>query len=312
MTNYSDENIQFGRVGVLFGGISAEREISLSSGRAVLEALLDSGIDAVGIDVSSDSLSQLLHHKIDRAFVMLHGRGGEDGSIQGLLESMGIPYTGSGILASALTMDKWRTKQVWHAAGLPTPQYICLTQSSDCKQVIQRLKFPVIVKPVREGSSIGMTKVANEFELLAAWEEANRYDAEVLVEEWIEGAEFTIPILHDQALPPIKLATTHSFYDYDAKYLATDTQYIVPCGLSNDKEAELASLAKASCQSLGVQGWSRVDVMQDALGAFWLLEVNTIPGMTNHSLFPMSAKAAGMNFNQLVVKILASSLEKKG
>ncbi|MVW74789.1 D-alanine--D-alanine ligase [Pseudomonas xionganensis] len=302
----------FGRVAVLFGGTSAEREVSLKSGNAVLAALQAAGVDAFGIDVGPDFLQRLLAEKIDRAFIVLHGRGGEDGSMQGLLECAGIPYTGSGILASALAMDKLRTKQVWQSLGLPTPRHAALASVADCETAASELGFPLIVKPAHEGSSIGMAKVASLDELIKAWQDASRYDAQVLVEQVIVGPEFTIAMLRGQVLPPIGLGTPHSFYDYDAKYLANDTQYRIPCGLSPEKEAELKELTARACEAVGTQGWARADVMQDADGQFWLLEVNTVPGMTDHSLVPMAAQAAGLDFQQLVLAILADSLEARG
>lgn len=302
----------FGRVAVLFGGKSAEREVSLKSGNAVLQALQDAGVDAFGIDAGDDLLQRLVSEKIDRAFIVLHGRGGEDGSMQGLLECAGIPYTGSGILASALAMDKLRTKQVWQSLGLPTPRHAALASIADCAAAAAELGFPLIVKPAHEGSSIGMAKVATLDELIAAWQDASRYDAQVLVEQVIAGPEYTIAMLRGQVLPPIGLGTPHSFYDYDAKYLANDTQYRIPCGLDAAKEAELKDLTARACEAVGTQGWARADVMQDADGKFWLLEVNTVPGMTDHSLVPMAARAAGLDFQQLVLAILADSLEARG
>ncbi|WP_395502560.1 D-alanine--D-alanine ligase [Ectopseudomonas mendocina] len=302
----------FGRVAVLFGGKSAEREVSLKSGNAVLSALQAAGVDAFGIDVGDDFLARLNSEKIDRAFIVLHGRGGEDGSMQGLLECAGIPYTGSGILASALAMDKLRTKQVWHSLGLPTPRHAVLTSQANCKAAATELGFPLIVKPAHEGSSIGMAKVESVEALVAAWQDAARYDSQVLVEQWIAGPEYTIAVLRGEVLPPIGLGTPHTFYDYDAKYLADDTQYRIPCGLSAEKEAELKSLTARACEAVGTQGWARADVMQDASGQFWLLEVNTVPGMTDHSLVPMAARAAGLDFQQLVLAILADSVEARG
>ncbi len=302
----------FGRVAVLFGGKSAEREVSLKSGAAVLKALQDGGVDAFGIDVGDDFLQRLTSEKIDRAFIVLHGRGGEDGSMQGLLECAGIPYTGSGILASALAMDKLRTKRVWLSLGLPTPNHAVLASAADCRAAAAELGFPLIVKPAHEGSSIGMAKVADVEALIAAWQDASQYDSQVLVEQWIAGPEFTIAMLRGEVLPPIGLGTPHTFYDYDAKYLANDTQYRMPCGLSADKEAELKALTARACEAVGTQGWARADVMQDAAGKFWLLEVNTVPGMTDHSLVPMAARAAGLDFQQLVLAILADSVEARG
>lgn len=302
----------FGRVAVLYGGKSAEREVSLKSGAAVIDALTTAGVDVVAIDVGDDLLDRLQNEKIDRAFIILHGRGGEDGSMQGLLECLGIPYTGSGILASALAMDKLRTKQVWQSLGIPTPRHAVLASESDCLQASTELGFPLIVKPAHEGSSIGMAKVNSAQELVAAWQDAARYDSQVLVEQWIHGPEFTVAVLRGQVLPPIALGTPHVFYDYDAKYIANDTQYRIPCGLDSAKEQELIDLTARACDAIGIEGWGRLDVMQDEQGRFWLLEVNTAPGMTDHSLVPMAARAAGLDFQQLVLAILAESVATRG
>lgn len=302
----------FGRVAVLYGGKSAEREVSLKSGAAVIEALTSAGVDVVAIDVGDDLLDRLQSERIDRAFIILHGRGGEDGSMQGLLECLGIPYTGSGILASALAMDKLRTKQVWQSLGIPTPRHAVLGSENDCIEASTELGFPLIVKPAHEGSSIGMAKVNSAQELIAAWQDAAKYDSQVLVEQWIHGPEYTIAVLRGQVLPPIALGTPHTFYDYDAKYLANDTQYRIPCGLDPAKEQELIELTARACDAIGIDGWGRLDVMQDEQGRFWLLEVNTAPGMTDHSLVPMAARAAGLDFQQLVLAILAASVETRG
>lgn len=301
----------FGRVAVLYGGKSAERPVSLKSGQAVLDALLSAGVDAIGIDVGDDFLQRLGAERIDRAFIVLHGRGGEDGSMQGLLECAGIPYTGSGILASALAMDKLRTKQVWQSLDLPTPRHAVLASEEDCRDAARELGFPLIVKPAHEGSSIGMAKVADVNALISAWQAAGTYDSQVLVEQWIDGPEFTIAVLRDQVLPVIGLGTPHAFYDYDAKYLASDTQYRIPCGLDEAREAELKALAARACEAVGTRGWARVDVMQDRAGQFWLLEVNTVPGMTDHSLVPMAARAVGLDFQQLALAILADSVDAR-
>ena len=301
-----------GRVAVLFGGKSAEREVSLKSGQAVLHALQSAGVDAFGIDVGDDFLQRLVSEKIDRAFIVLHGRGGEDGTMQGLLECLEIPYTGSGVLASALAMDKLRTKQVWQSLGLPTPLHAVLGSEADCISAATELGLPLIVKPAHEGSSIGMAKVTSVDELIAAWKSASTYDSQVLVEQWIQGPEFTIATLRGQVLPPIGLGTPHTFYDYDAKYIADDTQYRIPCGLEESKEQELKQLTARACEAVGIAGWARTDVMQDVNGKFWLLEVNTVPGMTDHSLVPMAARAAGLDFQQLVLAILADSVQARG
>lgn len=297
----------FGKVAVLYGGHSAEREVSLRSGQAVLEALQAAGVNAYGIDASADLAERLIADRPDRVFIAVHGRGGEDGSLQGLLESLQLPYTGSGVMASALGMDKLRTKLVWQSLGLSTPRYELLRDKSDCAQLIERLGTPLIVKPVHEGSSIGMSKAGNLAELEAAWDAAQQYDDQSLVEQWISGAEFTVAILDGRALPAIRLRTTHTFYDYNAKYLANDTQYICPCELPAEKEQELAELCLRAFNAVGCRGWGRVDVMQDENGSFYLLEVNTVPGMTDHSLVPMAARAAGMTFTDLVLAILASA-----
>lgn len=297
----------FGRVAVLYGGRSAEREVSLKSGAAVLEALQGAGVDAYGIDAGADLAERLVADRPDRVFIALHGRGGEDGSLQGLLESLRLPYTGSGVLASALGMDKLRTKLVWQSLSLSTPRYEVLRDKSDCRAIFAQLGAPLIVKPVHEGSSIGMSKANSLVELEQAWDDAQQYDDQSLVEQWITGAEFTVGILDGRALPAIRLSTPHTFYDYNAKYLANDTQYQCPCGLPADKERELAELCLAAFHAVGCKGWGRVDVMQDQAGKFYLLEVNTVPGMTDHSLVPMAAAAAGLSFTDLVLAILASA-----
>ncbi|WP_150303202.1 D-alanine--D-alanine ligase [Pseudomonas saliphila] len=301
------EPTQFGKVAVLYGGTSAERKVSLKSGAAVLDALRGAGIDAYGIDAGDDLAQRLITDRPDRVFIALHGRGGEDGSLQGLLESLKLPYTGSGVMASALGMDKLRTKLVWRSLELPTPNHALLRDRSDCPSIIESLGTPLIVKPVHEGSSIGMAKVSNLAELEQACDDARAYDDQTLVEQWISGAEFTVAILDGRALPAIRLSTPHTFYDYDAKYLANDTLYQCPCGLPAEKEAELAELCLQAFHAVGCRGWGRVDVMQDETGRFYLLEVNTVPGMTDHSLVPMAAAAAGMTFTDLVLAILAGA-----
>ena len=297
----------FGRVAVLYGGTSAEREVSLKSGAAVLAALQGAGVDAFGIDAGDDLVERLIAERPDRVFIALHGRGGEDGSLQGVLESLKIPYTGSGVMASALGMDKLRTKQVWQSLGLPTPAYAVLRDESECAAVVEQLGTPLIIKPIHEGSSIGMAKVHSLEELQAAWKEARKYDDIALVEQWITGAEFTVGILDRQVLPAIRLSTPNTFYDYQAKYLASDTQYQCPCGLSEEREAELAEICLRAFDAVGCRGWGRVDVMQDGNGTFYLLEVNTAPGMTDHSLVPMAAAANGLSFTDLVLAILAGA-----
>lgn len=296
---------QFGKVAVLMGGLSAEREISLLSGNAVLDALKNKGVDAHGIDVDENIVKQLVDENYQRAFIVLHGRGGEDGTIQGLLELMSVPYTGSGVMASSLAMDKLKTKQIWLAMGLPTPDFRILDSEQSCQQAIETLGLPLIIKPVLEGSSIGMSKVEREEELVPAWNKAQRCGGTVIAERWIVGEEYTAAMLDDQVLPMIKLKTTHKFYDYDAKYEAEDTQYICPCGLPETQEAAFAELTAKAFDAVGASSWGRVDFMLDQDGQPWLIEVNTVPGMTSHSLVPMAAKQAGLSFEDLAVRILS-------
>tara|TARA_R110000772_G_scaffold164201_2_gene275604 strand:+ start:2309 stop:3217 length:909 start_codon:yes stop_codon:yes gene_type:complete len=299
---------KYGRVGVLYGGASAEREISLISGSSVIAALQRSGVDLVAIDVGADLLQQLPQLSLTRVLIMLHGPGGEDGSLQGALQFLGLPYTGSGVFASALAMDKLHSKQFWQGVGLPTAKFAVLNDSTDWQETLDALGGVVMVKPSHEGSSLGMTRADSAAELKKAWVEAAALDSSVIAEQWISGAEYTVALLNGEVLPPIRLETDHSFYDYNAKYLADDTRYLCPCGLDRDREAELKALALAAFNSLGCSGWGRVDVMCDQTGAFQLLEVNTVPGMTDHSLVPMAAKAAGYSFDELVLKILDTSL----
>ncbi len=296
---------QFGKVAVLMGGLSAEREISLLSGNAVLTALQNKGVDAHGVDVGENIIGELTDADYQRAFIVLHGRGGEDGTVQGLLELMSLPYTGSGVMASSLAMDKLKTKQIWLAMGLPTPDFCIIDSEHSCKQALERLSLPLIIKPVLEGSSIGMSKVENEDELLPAWKKAQKCGGTVIAERWVEGEEYTAAMLDDRVLPMIKLKTTHKFYDYDAKYEANDTQYICPCGLPEEQEKKFAELTTRAFNAVGASAWGRVDFMVDADGQPWLIEVNTVPGMTDHSLVPMAAKQADISFEDLVVKILS-------
>lgn len=296
-----------GKIAVLMGGTSAERPVSLKSGQAVYSALQQSGANVVAIDIQAHAIEQLTGADFDIAFIALHGRGGEDGTIQGVLEWLDKPYTGSGVMASALAMDKWRTKLIWQAAGLPTPKAFLLTADSNWSELIEVLNEDAIVKPAREGSSIGMRKVRNADELRDSFNFAREYDGLVLAESWVQGAEFTVAIVDGKALPAIQLKTSHAFYDYDAKYQAEDTQYLLPCGLSAEKEQELQQLALNAFEVIGGQGWGRIDVMQDQSGQFWLLEANTSPGMTDHSLVPMAAAAVGMSFLQLVVNLLTEA-----
>lgn len=293
-----------GKVAVMFGGDSAEREVSLKSGAAVLAALLRAGVDAHGFDPAQRPLSALKDEGFERVFIALHGRGGEDGCLQGALELMKIPYTGSGVLASALAMDKWRTKLVWQAAGIPVPDYALLDPNSDYVAVEARLGLPLFVKPANEGSSIGVTKVKTPGSLRAAFDTAVKYDRLVIAERFLAGGEFTVGILGDQALPMIRIVPAAEFYDYEAKYLRDDTDYRIPCGLPEAQELALRQLALAAFAALGGRGWGRVDIMLDGDGQAYCLEANMAPGMTDHSLVPMAARAAGIGFEQLVVAIL--------
>jgi D-alanine-D-alanine ligase len=302
----SAEKKALGKVAVLMGGTSAERPVSLDSGSAVLAALLKSGVDAIGIDIGEDAAQQLSQTEFDRAFIALHGRGGEDGTMQGLLELLNKPYTGSGVMASA--MDKWRTKLVWDACQVATPKAFVLENSSDWDAIMQALGGLAMVKPAREGSSIGMRKVHSSEGLAESYAFASQHDDLVIAEQYIEGKEFTVAILGEEALPAIQLVTTHDFYDFDAKYKANDTQYLLPSGLPDYAEAELQKMSLKAFKLIGCDGWGRVDAMQDSAGNFWLLEVNTSPGMTDHSLVPMAANAGDLSFPALVVKILQQTL----
>jgi len=294
----------YGKVAVLFGGRSAEREVSLKSGGMVLRALQGRGVDAHAFDPRERDLAALIAGRFDRVFIALHGRYGEDGTIQGALELLGIPYTGSGVLASALAMDKWRTKLVWQSAGIPTPRYELLGAHSDLAAVVARLGLPLMVKPANEGSSIGMSKVRAAGAMEEAYALAANYDSVVLAEQFIEGIELTAGVLGGEALPLIKLETPRDFYDYAAKYLADDTRYIIPCGLAPEAEAAVQRQVLAAFAALGCRGWGRVDLMLDAAGRPWFIEVNTSPGMTDHSLVPMAARHIGLSFEDLVLRIL--------
>jgi D-alanine-D-alanine ligase len=294
----------FGRVAVLFGGRSAEREVSLKSGSAVLAALQRSGVDAHAFDPAQRELQALRDEKFDRVFIALHGRFGEDGTVQGALELMGIPYTGSGVMASAIAMDKWRTKMIWQAAGLPVPEYEALTAPSDWNALADHLDLPLFMKPANEGSSVGVSKVKSVDELPGAYAEAAKHDKVVIAESFLNGGEYTVAILNGRALPVIKIEPANEFYDYEAKYLRDDTRYLCPCGLGAEEETEMQRLAQQAFELIGGQGWGRVDFLRDEHGKPYLLEVNTSPGMTDHSLVPMAARQAGINFEQLVLQIL--------
>lgn len=298
---------KFGKVAVLMGGRSAEREISLKSGTMVLAALKKGGVDAHAFDPRDSGLDELKAKGFDRAFIALHGRFGEDGTVQGALEYLGIPYTGSGVMASALAMDKWRTKLLWQAAGMPTPPYELLSARTDYAALVRKLGLPLMVKPAREGSSIGMSKVDSIEKLAPAYELAAKHDEVVIAERFIDGMELTAAILDDEPLPLIRLETPRVFYDYEAKYFANDTRYICPCGLPAEEESRIQRVALDAFRLAGCSGWGRVDLMLDRAGHPYLLEVNTIPGMTDHSLVPMAARARGISFEQLVIRILGTA-----
>jgi len=295
------------RVAVLLGGKSAEREVSLKSGALVLAALRARGLDAHAFDPADQGIEALIAGRYERAFIALHGRFGEDGTLQGALEWLGLRYTGSGVLGSALAMDKLRAKRLWMAEGLPTPPFEILDAKSDFRATAKRLGLPLMVKPVNEGSSIGMSKVRAAGGLEEAYALAVNYDRAVIAEKFVEGTELTAGILGEEALPLIKLETPRDFYDYQAKYLAEDTRYLIPCGLPAAREREMQQLCLRAFRALGCSGWGRVDLMLDRAGDPWLLEVNTVPGMTDHSLVPMAARAAGLSYEDLCMRILESS-----
>ncbi|OKP03057.1 D-alanine--D-alanine ligase [Xenorhabdus eapokensis] len=299
------------KVAVLLGGTSAEREVSLQSGHAVVAGLKEAGINAYSVDTKDFDVTKLKEEGFNKVFIALHGRGGEDGTLQGLLEFLQIPYTGSGVMASALSMDKLRTKQLWQGAKLPISPYVVINslkfeQVNDfqLKEYVQELGLPLMIKPNLEGSSVGMTKVNEYAELRDALELAFKYDTDVLVEKWLFGPEYTVGFLGDEALPSIRIQASNTFYDYDAKYISNQTQYFCPSGLSAEREQELLDIALKAYKALGCHGWGRVDIMDDGNGNFYLLEANTSPGMTSHSLVPTAARQAGLSFSQLVARIL--------
>lgn len=299
-----------GKVAVLMGGTAAEREVSLKSGKAVLKALLAQGVDAEGVDVVTvEQLLEIAKH-YDRVFNVVHGRWGEDGGIQAVLDALDVPYTGSEQAASALTMDKLRTKWLWQGAGLPTPEFVRVSKTQPFDAVGFSLPFPVIVKPCHEGSSIGMRKVDSLEELIEAVGYAQEFDHEVLIERWVTGREFTCSILDGEALPLIELKTSHSFYDYEAKYSSNDTQYLCPTNLPEQQEKEIQTLCLKAFDVAGARDWGRVDLMMDSNNQVWLIELNTVPGMTDHSLVPMAAKVKGISFEELVVRLLALTLNR--
>ncbi|GAA0676904.1 D-alanine--D-alanine ligase [Rheinheimera tangshanensis] len=301
---------KFGKVAVMFGGTSAEREVSLRSGAAVLAALQKQGVDAHAFDPKDQPLSALTSAGFDRVFIVLHGRGGEDGTMQGALQLMGLPYTGSRVLGSALAMDKIRCKWLFQAQGLPTAKFLVAEAGKQLnyQDILQQLAGKVMVKPANEGSSIGMSAASTAEELEQALAVATKYDSDVLVEQWIQGREFTVSILNGKALPVVEMRTPRSFYDYEAKYQSNSTEYLCPAPLTADQTAFLQQTAAAAFTAVGASGWGRVDAMLDEQGNFYLLEVNTVPGMTEKSLVPMAAKAAGLSFEQLVLQILEQTL----
>ena len=300
-------NRDFGKVALLFGGRSAEREISISSGKAVLSALQKRGVDVHPFDPAEQPMEALLQQKFDRAYIALHGRYGEDGTVQGALELMNMPYTGSGVMASALAMDKWRTKLVWQAAGISTPKYMILNADSDFSEVAKTLGLPLIIKPSHEGSTIGLSKVTSKKDLPEAYQLASKYDSLVLAEAFVEGVELTAAILGDTPLPLVRIEVAGDLYDYQAKYLSNETQYFCPSGLSDEVTKKIQAQALHAHRVLGCKDWGRVDLILDKSGTAYFLEANTSPGMTSHSLVPMAANTAGMSFEDLVMNILALS-----
>jgi len=298
---------KYGKVAVLMGGLSGERFISLKSGSAVLNALQANNVDAHAIDVGTDIIKQLIAGDFSRAFIILHGCGGEDGTMQGALQTINMPYTGSGVMASSICMNKIVTKQLWAATDIPTPDFVVLDATMNYKQVAQQLGDVFIVKPSREGSSLGIHLVHNKEEFIAAVQAAQQHQGQLIAEQWIVGKEYTVAVVNDQALPVIRLKTKNEFYDYEAKYQSNDTQYLLPCGLDVDSEVSLKEQAQHAFVATGAQGWGRVDVMIDEQGQPWFLEVNTVPGMTDHSLVPMAAAYVGIDFNALVLQILETS-----
>lgn len=301
----------FGRVAVLLGGDSSEREISLLSGTAVLEALRRRGVDAEAFDPRDRSLPELVQRRIERVWIALHGPGGEDGTVQGALEYLGVPYTGSGVMGSAIGMDKLRTKRLAKAAGVMTPEALELTGPRDFEPAIERLALPLIVKPASQGSSVGMSKVERPEDLPGAYAAARALDRSVFAEAWVAGGEYTVALLAGEALPSIRIETPRAFYDYEAKYLREDTRYSCPSGLSRPAEQHLGSLALAAFEAAGAEGWGRADFIMDASGRPLLIEINTVPGMTGHSLVPMAARAAGIDFDELVLRVLESSFVRR-
>ena len=304
--------MNFGKVAVMMGGASAERQVSLNSGAAVLAALRQSGVDAHAFDPAERELWRLHDEGYSRVFIALHGKGGEDGSLQGALDLMHIPYTGSGVLASALAMDKWRSKLVWQSAGVPIPEYRILTSDSDFARIEAELGLPLFVKPANEGSSIGISKVREPGGLAAAYAEAVKYDSIVIAERFLAGGEYTVGLLAGRPLPVIRIVPATEFYDYEAKYLRDDTRYLIPSGLPAEEETEMQRIACDAFAVIGGSGWGRVDLMRDSSGRPRVLEVNTSPGMTDHSLVPMAARAAGIDFPRFVISVLELASHGQG
>ena len=307
--NEQSKNRHYGKVAVLMGGRSAERDISLQTGRTILAALRRQGVDAWEIDAGDTVVSDLVDGGFERVFNALHGRGGEDGVIQGALEALGLPYTGSRVLGSALSMDKVRCKWVWQRLGLSTPEFRLIRVEADLHAAAQELGLPLMMKPVHEGSSLGAAKVVAAQELKEAWLNATGYDDKVMCERWIQGGDYTVGILNGHALPAIKIETEREFYDYHAKYLDDDTRYLCPCGLAQETEEELAGLALEAFDAIGAGGWGRVDILLDEDERPYLIDANTVPGMTDHSLVPMAARQAGMDFDSLVLQVLDTSIQ---
>lgn len=303
----ADLDLDFGKVAVVMGGQSAEREVSLSSGKCVLAGLLEAGVDAHAVDADATLVERLKGEGFDRAFLILHGRGGEDGTVQGALEYADIPYTGSGVLASALAMDKLRTKQLCKVMSIPTPNWRRVMSAAECELAAESMGLPLIIKPVFEGSSLGVSKVEGAQSIAPAYEQAARYGT-VMAEQFVDGFEVTAGILQGEALPLVKMTPSRDFYDYEAKYGDSDTEYSCPSGLDAELERNIQSLALAAFAAVGGRGWGRVDFIVDALGEAWLIEINTAPGMTERSLIPQAAAAVGMSFSELVVRILATSV----
>ncbi|MFV2055604.1 MAG: D-alanine--D-alanine ligase [Thiohalomonadales bacterium] len=301
---------KFGKVAVILGGTSAEREVSLNSGHAIVKALLTCGVDAHAVDAGKDIISVLERDAYDRVFIALHGRGGEDGTLQGALELMGIPYTGSGVLGCAISMDKLRTKQLWQGVGLPTPEFRLITSEKSLLQAVNDMSYPLMLKPSLEGSSLGISKISNVDDIQHAWDNASSFGCDVIAEAWVEGKEYTASILGEQCFPIIRLETPNEIYDYAAKYEVDTTGYFCPSGLDEESERKYRQLSLQAFRAVGASGWGRVDFICDKDGKPWLIEVNTVPGMTDHSLVPMAAKAEGLDFGQLVTKILALTLAK--